>query len=63
MPCVTDDGRIGENVSTKQRMLYASSKDALVKKLVGVHASLQATSFDELVEEDVINKISANRTK
>ena len=44
-------------------MVYASSKDALKKKLVGYAAEHEATSYDDLVYDEIINKVSANKTK
>jgi cofilin len=32
-------------------MMYASSKDAIRKQLVGISAEIQATSFDEITFE------------
>jgi cofilin len=32
-------------------MIYASSKDALRKQLVGISAEIQATSYDEITYE------------
>ena len=55
--------RIPDKSGIKKKMVYASSQDALLKKLPGLACVHQATDFDELVEEDIINKISANRTK
>jgi hypothetical protein len=54
--------RIDDSAGIKVKMLYASSKDAIKKRLEGC-AELQGTSLDEMEEEDMINKISANRSK
>jgi cofilin len=43
--------------------MYAASKDALKKKLTGIAHEIQATDMGELDQDDVLNKISANRTK
>ncbi|KZS95901.1 actin depolymerizing factor [Sistotremastrum niveocremeum HHB9708] len=47
-----DDSKI------KQKMVYASSKDALRKSLVGVHAEIQATSYEELDPEVVHERVA-----
>lgn len=44
-------------------MLFASSKDALRKKLVGVHMEVQATDLDEVEFDDIYDKVSAGGTK
>jgi cofilin len=44
-------------------MLYASSKDALRKKLVGVHLEVQATDMDEVEYDEIYQKVSAGGTK
>lgn len=40
-------------------MLYASSKDAVRKVLVGIHAEIQATDRSEIDYKEVIEKVSA----
>ena len=55
--------RTPDEAPIKQKMLYAASKDALKKKLTGITHEIQATGFDEIDYDDVLNKISANRTK
>ncbi|KAJ1934353.1 cofilin [Linderina macrospora] len=45
-----------DNAKIKNKMLYASSKDALRKKLVGIAAEVQATDFDEVAYESVLDK-------
>ncbi|KAI3387565.1 hypothetical protein SNEBB_005326 [Seison nebaliae] len=44
-----------ENLPVKPKMLLASSKDALKKKLVGIQDEIQATSFAELDIVDIIS--------
>lgn len=39
-------------------MLYASSKDALRKKLVGLAIEIQGTDFSEVAHEAVFEKAS-----
>ncbi|EIN12860.1 hypothetical protein PUNSTDRAFT_111233 [Punctularia strigosozonata HHB-11173 SS5] len=47
-----DDSKI------KQKMLYASSKDALRRSLVGIAAEIQGTAFDEVAYDTVLDKVS-----
>lgn len=42
----------------KSKMLYASSKDALRKKLVGVSTEIQATDLSEIAYDVVLDKVS-----
>ncbi|RUS13465.1 hypothetical protein BC937DRAFT_95268 [Endogone sp. FLAS-F59071] len=42
----------------KQKMLYASSKDALRKQLVGISTEIQGTDLDEVQFEAVLEKVS-----
>lgn len=48
-----------DNSKIKQKMLYASSKDALRKKLVGVATEIQATDFSEVSYETVLDKVKS----
>ena len=60
----TDDGRPQEKIvfflwapdscGVKDKMLYASSKDALRKKLNGIHREIQANDADEMEKDSVI---------
>ncbi|KAI0667758.1 actin depolymerizing factor [Trametes maxima] len=47
-----DDSKI------KQKMLFASSKDALRRSLVGIAAEIQGTDFSEVAHESVLDKVS-----
>ncbi|KAJ1950667.1 cofilin [Linderina pennispora] len=47
-----------DQAKIKNKMLYASSKDALRKKLVGVATDVQATDYDEVSYESVLDKAS-----
>ncbi|PWN48911.1 hypothetical protein IE53DRAFT_406867 [Violaceomyces palustris] len=47
-----DDSKI------KQKMLFASSKDALRKALVGISSEIQGTDFSEVAYETVLEKVS-----
>lgn len=42
----------------KQKMLYASSKEALRKALVGISTEIQGTDFSEVSYETVLEKVS-----
>jgi len=42
----------------KQKMIYASSKDALRKKLVGIAVEVQCTDLDEVEHSSVLDKVS-----
>lgn len=42
----------------KQKMLYASSKDALRKALVGIATEIQGTDLSEVSYETVLEKVS-----
>jgi len=39
-------------------MLFASSKDALRKKLVGIGAEIQATDFSEIAKDTVHERVA-----
>merc|ERR1711907_119326 len=47
----------------RQKMLYASSKDAIKKKLQGIAAEVQGTDRDEIEYNTVYNDVSSNGTK
>ena len=46
----------------KEKMLYASSKDSIRKKLVGVQTEIQATDFSEVAKEVVLDKVARQTT-
>jgi cofilin len=52
-----------ECAKVKTKMLYAASKDALKKKLVGINHEIQATEFSELNEKDLTEKILQKMVK
>ncbi|KAK1171681.1 cofilin-1-like [Acipenser oxyrinchus oxyrinchus] len=43
-----------ETAKIKSRLIYASSKDALFKKFTGIKHSVQATSWDEIMDRSAI---------
>jgi len=45
------------------KMLYAASKGALKKKLVGITHEIQATEYSELNKHDVTDKIKSRKYK
>ncbi|ORX76955.1 putative COF1-cofilin [Basidiobolus meristosporus CBS 931.73] len=47
-----------DNSKVKQKMVFASSKDALRKRLVGIAAEIQGTDYDEVSFETVLEKVS-----
>jgi len=47
-----------DDAKTKQKMLFASSKDALKRSLDGVYAEIQGTDFSEVAFESVLEKVS-----
>jgi len=42
----------------RQKMLYASSKDAIKKKLIGFAKEIQCTDHEELDMDNVVNQLS-----
>ena len=46
-----------DSAKVKNKMLYASSKDALRKRLEGIATEIQATDSDEIKYESVLEKI------
>jgi cofilin len=50
--------RAPDTAKIKQKMLYASSKDALRKKLVGIATEIQATDLSEIAYDVVLDKVS-----
>ena len=53
--------RIPDTSGIKQKMLYASSKDALKKKL-GITLEVQATDKDDVEYKEVYEKLSRGGT-
>jgi cofilin len=52
-----------DSAKVRMKMLYAASKDALKKKLVGVNHEVQATEHSELNQKDVTEKIMCRMVK
>lgn len=55
---MSNTGRSPDDSKVKQKMLYASSKDALRKALVGIATEIQGTDFSEVSYETVLEKVS-----
>lgn len=51
--------RAPDTSKVKQKMLYASSKDAIRKKLVGIGAEIQGTDMSEVAYETVLEKVKS----
>ncbi|KAI9058115.1 recombinant Actophorin [Trametes sanguinea] len=47
-----------DDSKVKQKMLFASSKDALRRALVGIAAEIQGTDYSEVAHENVLDKVS-----
>jgi cofilin len=52
-----------DSAKVRTKMLYAASKDALKKKLVGINHEVQATEHSELNQKDVTEKILCKMVK
>ena len=46
-----------DDIPVKNRMLYASSKEALKKKFPGVQRELQANEVEEITEQEIESKL------
>ncbi|KAI9231996.1 MAG: hypothetical protein BYD32DRAFT_429447 [Podila humilis] len=47
-----------DNSKIKSKMIYASSKDALRRQLVGIGSEIQGTDFDEVTYDVVLEKVN-----
>merc|ERR1712093_422026 len=50
-----------DNAKIKQKMVYASSKDALRRALVGVGSDIQGTDLSEVAYDSVLDKVSRGK--
>lgn len=50
--------RSPDSARIKNKMVYASSKDAIRRKLVGIGTEVQATDASEIAYETVLEKVS-----
>jgi len=55
--------RCPETANVRRKMLYAASKDALKKKLVGMTHEIQATEYADLALKDVTEKVMCKMVK
>ncbi|KAJ3518645.1 hypothetical protein NM688_g9408 [Phlebia brevispora] len=46
-----------DDAKIKQKMVFASSKDALRRSLVGLATEIQGTEYDEIAYETVLDKV------
>jgi len=60
--CAWND-RCPDTAPVGMKMLYASSKDALKKKLVGINHEIQATEYSELSKHEVTEKVKSRKYK
>jgi cofilin len=51
--------RSPDTAKIKQKMIYASSKDGLRKKLDGVYTEIQCTDLSEVSHETVLDKVTS----
>jgi cofilin len=54
---MTHTSRAPDTSKVKQKMVYAASKDALRKKLVGIASEIQGTDMSEISYETVLEKV------
>lgn len=55
--------RCPETANIRRKMIYASSKDALKKKFVGITNDFQATESSELTVKEVTEKLLCKMVK
>jgi len=55
--------RCPDTAPVAMKMLYAASKDALKKKLVGINHEIQATEMCELSKAEVSEKVKSRKYK
>lgn len=48
-----------DTAKVRQKMVYASSKDALRKKLVGIATEIQATDYAEVSHASVLDRVAS----
>ncbi|KZV74236.1 hypothetical protein PENSPDRAFT_626226 [Peniophora sp. CONT] len=47
-----------DDAKIKDKMLFASSKDAIRRSLVGIASEIQGTDYSEVAHESVLDKVS-----
>ncbi|WVQ85628.1 cofilin [Cryptococcus sp. DSM 104549] len=45
-----------DDANVKNKMMYASSKDAIRRRFDGIHIEIQATDFSEITKDTVLEK-------
>jgi len=55
--------RCPDTAPVAMKMLYAASKDAVKKKLVGINQEIQATDHSELNKHEVTEKVKSRKYK
>ncbi|CAK9782216.1 unnamed protein product [Cutaneotrichosporon oleaginosum] len=45
-----------DDANVRNKMIYASSKDAIHRRLEGIHIDLQATDYSEITKETILVK-------
>ncbi|GMK60091.1 hypothetical protein CspeluHIS016_0903080 [Cutaneotrichosporon spelunceum] len=45
-----------DDANVRNKMIYASSKDAIHRRLEGIHIDLQATDYSEITKETILDK-------
>ncbi|WVQ97015.1 cofilin [Kwoniella sp. CBS 9459] len=45
-----------DDANVKNKMIFASSKDALRRRLEGIHIEIQATDFSEITKDAIMEK-------
>ena len=54
-------GRAPDTARIKQKMVYAASKEAIRRKLVGVGSEIQGTDLTEIAYETVLERVGGGR--
>ena len=55
--------RCPDSSGIKKKMIYASSKDAVAKKLEGIQVNIQCNDLDEISYAEVIEQASKGKAK
>ena len=55
--------RCPDSSGIKKKMIYASSKDAVAKKLEGMQVNIQCNDLDEISYAEVIEQASKGKAK
>ena len=55
--------RCPDSSGIKKKMIYASSKDAVAKKLEGIQVNIQCNDLDEISYAEVVEQASKGKAK